>query len=48
MVNWRLVFTKQAQKDATKISRAGLKPCAECVYPAEARKGLCDFTGKSE
>jgi len=29
MVNWRLVFTKQAQKDATKISRAGLKPQAE-------------------
>jgi len=25
-VSWRLVFTKQAQKDAKKISRAGLKP----------------------
>jgi toxin YoeB len=25
-VSWRLVFTKQAQKDATKIARAGLKP----------------------
>jgi len=24
-VSWRLVFTKQAQKDAKKIARAGLK-----------------------
>jgi len=24
-VNWRLVFTKQAQKDAKKIARSGLK-----------------------
>ncbi|MCJ7644099.1 MAG: Txe/YoeB family addiction module toxin [Candidatus Aminicenantes bacterium] len=26
MVSWRLVFTKQVQKDAKKIARAGLKP----------------------
>jgi toxin YoeB len=25
-VSWRVVFTKQAKKDAKKISRAGLKP----------------------
>jgi len=25
-VSWRLVFTKQAQKDARKIARTGLKP----------------------
>jgi len=25
-VSWRLVFTKQAKKDARKIARAGLKP----------------------
>jgi Txe/YoeB family toxin of toxin-antitoxin system len=25
LVSWRLVFTKQAQKDAKKIARAGLK-----------------------
>ena len=25
-MSWRLIFTKQAQKDAKKISRAGLKP----------------------
>jgi len=29
MVIWRLVFTKQAQKDAKKIKRSGLKPNAE-------------------
>ncbi len=29
MVTWRLVFTKQARKDAKKIARAGLKPQAE-------------------
>jgi Txe/YoeB family toxin of toxin-antitoxin system len=27
-VTWRLVFTKQAQKDARKIAAAGLKPQA--------------------
>jgi len=26
LVSWRLVFTKQAQKDARKIARTGLKP----------------------
>lgn len=26
---WRVVFTKQAQKDAKKLSSAGLKPKAE-------------------
>jgi Txe/YoeB family toxin of toxin-antitoxin system len=25
-VSWRLVFTRQAKKDAKKIARAGLKP----------------------
>jgi Txe/YoeB family toxin of toxin-antitoxin system len=29
MVRWRLVFTKQAQKDAKKIAHSGLKPQAE-------------------
>ena len=29
MVGWRLVFTKQAQKDAKKIAHSGLKPQAE-------------------
>ena len=29
MVNWTLVFTKQAQKDAKKLRASGLKPPAE-------------------
>ena len=29
MVIWRLVFTRQAQKDAKKIAHSGLKPQAE-------------------
>jgi toxin YoeB len=28
LVNWRQVFTKQAQKDAKKIAQSGLKPQA--------------------
>jgi toxin YoeB len=28
LVRWRLVFTKQAQKDAKKITQSGLKPQA--------------------
>lgn len=28
-MSWRIVFTKQAQKDAQKIARSGLKPQAE-------------------
>lgn len=29
MVKWRLVFTRQAQKDAKKLAHSGLKPQAE-------------------
>ena len=29
MVTWRLVFTKQAQRDSKKIARSGLKPQAQ-------------------
>ena len=28
-MSWRLVYTKQARKDAQKLSRSGLKPQAE-------------------
>ena len=28
-MSWRLVYTKQAQKDAKKLSHSGLKPQAE-------------------
>jgi len=30
-VSWRLVCTKQAKKDAKKLSRSGLKPQAEKI-----------------
>jgi toxin YoeB len=29
LVSWHLVYTKQAKKDAKKLSRSGLKPKAE-------------------
>lgn len=34
---WRVVFTRQAQRDAKKLARAGLKPKAEYLLglPAE-------------
>lgn len=31
MVGWQLVFTRQAQKDAKKLSAAGLRPKAESL-----------------
>lgn len=31
VVVWQLVFTKQAQKDAVKLARAGLKPKAQAL-----------------
>lgn len=31
MVKWQVVFTKQAQKDAKKLSSAGLKPKTEAL-----------------
>lgn len=31
MVGWKLVYTKQAQKDAKKLSAAGLRPKAEAL-----------------
>ena len=31
MVTWRLVFSRHAQKDAKKLTRAGLRPKAEAL-----------------
>ncbi|MBI5562406.1 MAG: Txe/YoeB family addiction module toxin [Deltaproteobacteria bacterium] len=31
VVGWRLVYTRQARKDAVKVSGAGLKPKAEAL-----------------
>ncbi|MBN1225137.1 MAG: Txe/YoeB family addiction module toxin [Candidatus Aminicenantes bacterium] len=30
-MSWKIVYTKQAQKDARKLARAGLKPKAEIL-----------------
>ncbi len=30
-MSWKLVYTKQAQKDAKKLSTAGLRPKAEAI-----------------
>lgn len=55
MVSWHLVFTKQAQKDAKKIARAGLKPQASRLLnilredpyknPPPYEKLVGDFSG---
>ena len=52
---WRVVFTKQAQKDAKKLSSAGLRPKAEklieilrenpCQTPPPFEKLLGDLSG---
>jgi Txe/YoeB family toxin of toxin-antitoxin system len=31
LVTWRLVFTKQAQKDAKRLAESGLRPKAEAL-----------------
>ena len=31
LVSWKLVFTNQAQKDAAKIARSGLRPKVEAL-----------------
>lgn len=38
MVNWTLVFTKQAQKDAKKLRASGLKPQAERLLALLAKE----------
>ena len=40
MVKWKLVFTKQALKDAKKINSAGLKPRAEKILSILGKKPL--------
>jgi mRNA-degrading endonuclease RelE of RelBE toxin-antitoxin system len=32
-VTWKLVYTKQAQKDAKKLASSGLKPKAQPLLP---------------
>jgi Txe/YoeB family toxin of toxin-antitoxin system len=54
-VNWRLVYTKQAQKDAKKLAASGLKEKAEAIIqilrknpyqtPPSFEKLVGDLTG---
>ena len=37
MVTWRVVYAKQAQKDAKKLSASGLRPRAEQILDLLAR-----------
>ena len=56
MVNWRLVFTRQALKDAKKLSAAGLRSKAEALLkivqadpfkvPPPYEKLIGDLAGK--
>jgi toxin YoeB len=39
-VSWRLVYSKQAQKDAKKLKAAGLKPKAEALLAVLAADPL--------
>jgi len=55
LVKWRLVYTGQAQKDAKKIARAGLRPKVESLlellsrdpfkYPPPYEKLVGDLAG---
>jgi len=37
VVSWRLVFTRQAQKDAKKLARSGLRPNVEVLLELLAK-----------
>jgi len=37
VVSWRLVYTRQAQRDAKKLAAAGLRPKAEALLEVLAR-----------
>ena len=37
VVSWNLVFTRQAQKDAKKLARSGLRPNAEALLDVLAK-----------
>ena len=40
MVTWKLVFTKQSQKDAKKLTASGLRPKAEALLQILSRDPL--------
>ena len=37
VVSWRLVYTRQAQRDAKKLASSGLRPKAEILFEILAR-----------
>jgi len=42
MVSWRLVYTRQAQRDAKKLAASGLRPKAETLLEILARNPFED------
>jgi toxin YoeB len=42
VVSWRLVYTRQAQRDAKKLAASGLRPKAETLLEILARDPFAD------
>jgi len=42
VVSWRLVYTRQAQRDAKKLAASGLRPKAETLLEILARNPFAD------
>ena len=42
VVSWRLVYTRQAQRDAKKLAASGLRPKAEALLEILARDPFTD------
>lgn len=42
MVSWRLIYTRQAQRDAKKLAASGLRPKAETLLEILARNPFKD------
>jgi len=42
VVSWRLVYTRQAQRDAKKLAASGLRPKAEALLEILARDPFAD------
>ena len=42
MVTWRVVYTRQAQRDAKKLAASGLRPKAESLIEVLARDPFTD------
>jgi len=42
VVSWRLVYTRQAQRDAKKLAASGLRPKAEVLLGILARNPFAD------